>query len=184
VIVHLTSEILLAQHNQLLRSWSDGQQPIETSQLKPHPGLRLMARLKSGLPSCRVWYKIWISLRRRSTRFFVAFCFQMERLNKQLWIAPSALVCIFDCPPRATPWADIRRAVGPKKHVSEATARFKSKDMPQKQWHEILDRFRSARLCRPPKKQDLPLRQAQSRDDNTRICTQGQKFIKVRGSTS
>jgi hypothetical protein len=35
VIVHLTSEVLLDRHNQLLRSWSDGQQPIETSQLKP-----------------------------------------------------------------------------------------------------------------------------------------------------
>ncbi|MHB8887579.1 MAG: hypothetical protein ACYC46_02040 [Acidobacteriaceae bacterium] len=33
VIVHLTSEKLIAPYNQLLRSPSDGQQPIETSQL-------------------------------------------------------------------------------------------------------------------------------------------------------
>jgi hypothetical protein len=34
VIVHLTSQVLPARHNQLLRSRSDGQQPIETSHLK------------------------------------------------------------------------------------------------------------------------------------------------------
>jgi hypothetical protein len=35
VVVHLTSCIAVASQLQLHSSWSDGQQPIETSQLKP-----------------------------------------------------------------------------------------------------------------------------------------------------